>query len=470
MPATDSPAIIVARFLKANNYIETLEIFLKEAGLPLDAGSASKGDLTIEKILEEKKTFDLSVSFEKLGKDDDEKGWRLPDGLDESEVRPLMLATTADRRLNVIVPPTLSYDVVTSHTHLHDSPILSCVMIARRYLLSASMSGKVVLYDCKEGRVAAERRDHTKYVVKVASWEEPGGVWIATAGWDAKVILYRLNWLTQESGAIDYHALHTPIASISVPTNPEAILFVQHPEDKNPILLLVRRDSTFLYYYALPDPSNQTALGAPLLLGRQNLAPHSNAWIAFTPSAIALCPTDPSLLAVATSAVPHMKLIIVRLLFPPLSSTSTGPHLSSDIPTAPVSLLDRQDPSLPTQASQTRAALVVADRENAAILIHCTTLSPQTAYSTPALAWRPDGSGIWVNSDDGMVRGVETATGKIVSTLNGHEPGIKVRCLWAGHVGIQGNDDDEIRLEEWVVSGGFDQRLIVWRVPAATDG
>ncbi|KAK5005104.1 hypothetical protein LTR39_006010, partial [Cryomyces antarcticus] len=57
---------------------QTLEIFLKEAGLPLDAGSASKGDLTIEKILEEKKTFDLSVSFEKLGKDDDEKGWRLP--------------------------------------------------------------------------------------------------------------------------------------------------------------------------------------------------------------------------------------------------------------------------------------------------------------------------------------------------------------------------------------------------------
>ncbi|TKA71511.1 hypothetical protein B0A49_06877 [Cryomyces minteri] len=392
MPATDSPAIIVARFLKANNYIETLEIFLREAGLPLDAGSASKGDLTIEKILEEKKTFDVSVSFEKLGIDDDEKGWRLP--------------------------------------------------------------GQVVLYDCKEGRVAAERRDHTKYVVKVASWEEPDGVWIATVGWDAKVILYRLNWSTQESGAVNYHALHTPVASISVPTNPEAILFVQHPEDKNPILLLARRDSTFLYYYALPDPSNQTAAGAPLLLGRQNLAPHSNAWIAFTPSAIALCPTDPSLLAVATSAVPHMKLIIVRLLFPPLSSISTGPHLSSDIPTAPVSLLDRQDPSLPTQASQTRAALVVADRENTAILIHCTTMSPQTAYSTPALAWRPDGSGVWVNSDDGVVRGIETATGKVVGTLNGHEPGSKVRCLWAGHVGIQG-DDDEVRLEEWVVSGGY---------------
>ena len=87
-------------------------------------------------------------------------------------------------------------------------------------------------------------------------------------------------------------------------------------------------------------------------------------------------------------------------------------------------------------------------------MIHCTTFAPQTAYSTPAVAWRPDGSGVWVNGDDGAIRGIETSSGKVISTLQGHEEGSKVRCLWAG----------EVEGEELLVSGGFDQRLIVWQV------
>ena len=84
-------------------------------------------------------------------------------------------------------------------------------------------------------------------------------------------------------------------------------------------------------------------------------------------------------------------------------------------------------------------------------------MAPQTPYSTPAVAWRPDGSGVWVNGDDGAVRGIEASTGKVACTLRGHEDGSKVRCLWAGRV-------DGV---EWMVSGGFDQRLIVWAAPAS---
>lgn len=46
--------------------------------MPSDAGTLSKGDLTIEKILEEKKIFDLSIRFEKLGDGDGNLGWTLP--------------------------------------------------------------------------------------------------------------------------------------------------------------------------------------------------------------------------------------------------------------------------------------------------------------------------------------------------------------------------------------------------------
>ena len=44
--------------------------------MPPDAGSTSKGDLTIEQILQEKKIFDLTVNFEKLGVGD--RSWHVP--------------------------------------------------------------------------------------------------------------------------------------------------------------------------------------------------------------------------------------------------------------------------------------------------------------------------------------------------------------------------------------------------------
>ena len=332
--------------------------------------------------------------------------------------------------------------LLKSYNHLHDSPILSCTVLGKRYLTSVttSMSGQVILYDHARDRIVEERRDHKKYVVKVTTWEEPHGTWVATAGWDAKVLIYRVR-VDVTGQAL---ALGSPVASITLSTNPEAIMFINYQDKNTPILIVTRRDSTSLHYYTIPYPSTTPDSGnkpAELqLLGRQNLAPHSNAWIAFSPSSIAISPIDPTLLAVATSAVPHMKLIIVRLLLPfltELSATNTEPA---------------------TQAAQTQANLAVQDREDAAILIHANTLAPQTPYSTPQVCWRPDGSGVWVNGDDGALRGVEAKTGKIVAILKGgHEVGSKIRSIWVGWV-----ETDGVR-EEWVVSGGFDRRLVVWK-------
>ena len=38
----------------------------------------------------------------------------------------------------------------------------------------------------------------------------------------------------------------------------------------------------------------------------------------------------------------------------------------------------------------------------------------------------------------------------------------KVRTIWAGWVEVL-KDGGEVGVEEWVVSGGFDKRLIVWK-------
>lgn len=350
-----------------------------------------------------------------------------------STPKPLLLVTSADRRLHILDVPACSLHASLPATQ--DSPILSCAVLNEHTLLTTSMSGQLVASNV-EGDILASRRDHSKYVVKVAvhpSSTPDTPTLIATAGWDNKINIYII-----PNDTTPLTALPAPHAIIPLQSKPESLLFLSHPDNQSePLLLLSRADSNHIYYYT---PGTTTTASPPRLLGTQNLAPHSNAWIAFTPSSLALHPTDPSLLAVGTNSLPHMKLLIVRLLVPPLQTPTIAAPL--------------------TQASQARAALAIADKESAAILIHANTLAPQTPYSTPAIAWRPDGSGVWVNGDDGVVRGVEAGTGKVVVLLKGedggHEEGSKVRCLWAGVVGEE--------QEEWLVSGGFDQKLVVWKV------
>jgi predicted metalloendopeptidase len=85
-PTPQSPplaSILVARFLRTNNYIETLDAFIREAGLPANAGQVKDtGDdenkWTIENVLEEKKTFDQTLGFERYGKNEDKDVWSVP--------------------------------------------------------------------------------------------------------------------------------------------------------------------------------------------------------------------------------------------------------------------------------------------------------------------------------------------------------------------------------------------------------
>ena len=108
-----------------------------------------------------------------------------------------------------------------------------------------------------------------------------------------------------------------------------------------------------------------------------------------------------------------MKVIIVKLLLPPL--TKSPSNIATPM----------------TQVAQTRSTLAIQDREEAAIQVHVSTMAPQTPYSTPQVVWRPNGAGVFVNGDDGVIRGLEAKTGKIVATLQGgHEVGSKIRSIW----------------------------------------
>jgi hypothetical protein len=349
-------------------------------------------------------------------------------------------------------------DIVTSFAGHSDSAVLSYAAIQNgKYVLMTNMSGQLLLQ--RGAEILSRRKDHAKYAVKVIAYEEddrPGEttsniVWVATAGWDSKILLYRLR-IPSRAGDSVLVELNEPIAHINLLTNPESIVLVRHPDTHELILLASRRDSTYLFYYAVPSSTPAETPSECKLLGKQNLAPHSNAWVAFSPSCLALSPHDPGLIAVAASTLPHMKVIIVRLLFPKQEQESSGPP--------PIGSTSAEQE---TQARPAFAALALQNREDAAIMIQANTFAPQTVYSTPQVVWRPDGSGVWVNGDDGVIRGVETMTGKVTAMLkDGHQVGSKVRAIWAGWVEVQ--RDGKVVKEEWLISGGFDKRLIVWRV------
>jgi len=131
-------------------------------------------------------------------------------------------------------------------------------------------------------------------------------------------------------------------------------------------------------------------------------------------------------------------------------------------PTSNTNAVD-QTPAHLTQASQARAEIALQDREDAAIRLHVTTMAPQTPYSTPQVVWRPGGSGVFVNADDGVIRGIDTQSGKVVAMLKAHEVGSKVRTLCAGWEVVE-EEDDKGKKREILVSGGFDKKVFVWRV------
>lgn len=314
---------------------QTLNSFVLEAELPPDIGAASDDLVTIESVLQEKKRFDLSLNFEKLGIDDTNQGWAVRAPTEPKEVaslpnrsnilsisvlnlllplatasRQYIAVSTADRHLHLMDPCTPDFELAQTYSSFQDSPALDIVPVDTQHILIASMSGKLTLFNTASNRVIEERKDHNKYLVKLSTFLSDGGsMLVASAGWDAKVYLYKLDLSAEKP------RLGDRIATLTLPSIPESTMFVTLPGDGTPALVIARRDSTFLYYYAVPDASSPVFT----LLGKQNLAPHSNAWVAFTPSDIQICPTDPFLAAVATSRWVHAHdkhLRIVLMLYP----------------------------------------------------------------------------------------------------------------------------------------------------------
>jgi hypothetical protein len=476
----NSPRFIVARYLQDQGYhqvcmtrsiapteiliYKTLQSFLSEANLPPAATETKPGDWVLEEIIKEKSLYDQNLNYEK---DDTtvKSGWSEP-----SPSKPIQppgayhangLAVAADSGSNTILasfvnnivaiwdtacPPESTLGILPTGKN-----ILSFDIVKDRFFLCGYMDGSVAIHDMETFKSLASVKAHGNYAVQVISTWDGTNLLIATAGWDKKLSIHCPEFLGDGSYAT------FPQSFLSIPTraNVQSLLFARHPDTDALYLIYTIRDSIHLHYLHLtPSPASPTTSTTSTSFpytatpsGTQSLAPHQHStWTSFTPSFITSHPTDPTLIAIATSHTPTMKLIIVRLLFPSPPGPSPSPRPTHQAATP-----------LPHSSHMTKDEL--------AIKLVVSTSAPQNDYSTPRCAWRPDGSGVWVSGDDGVVRGIDAETGKVVSQLKGgHEMGTKIRGLWAGMLGRRGGSSGEgaEKEREVCISAGFDRRVLVW--------
>ncbi|KAF8251155.1 WD40 repeat-like protein [Wilcoxina mikolae CBS 423.85] len=411
MPAGDSPQVLIGRYLACNGYEKTLAAFLEETGLTKDDIEAKDPTtaLTIEKVLDEKRLYDLSLKLEKIEVTNSDLDFTNPYPSESTKITspdvtpsnilfvtinpalhpftgPVLISTAADRSLRIYsaLPP---YTLLRNFTTPSDSAVLSVAVVEDKLLLTSSMNGLLTLLDPDTGDQIASIRPHEKYAIRVL-YSSP---YVISAAYDKTICLHKI----VDDGTPSFNE---EIGKLCLPTPPEALALVKLPGNGKEAVVFSRRDSTMLYYHllcpSLPFHSERNLVSGP------------SSWLSYHPMSISVHPTDPTLLAVATSSVPHMKFILVEI-----------------------------------------------DSEN--VVKELFTGAPQSLYSTAVLGWRPDTSGVWLNADEGVVRGLEVKSGKVVARLNASEGGEKVRTLWAGEV---------VGLGEVLVTGGFDKALRVWTI------
>ncbi|KAK6351481.1 hypothetical protein TWF718_004641 [Orbilia javanica] len=465
MPAGDSPDVLVARYLRANNYHETFQAFIRETNLTADSITNDPTDLTIEKILEEKKLYDLAVRFEKINVDTKDVDFVVPYPTipttlttlstsfnilsttltsliiptPESTIPPIpqqvIISTSSDKALR-IYGAKAPYPLLTTLSNLHAGPILCVAAISQRWLVTASMVGVIAISDLK-GNIVDKWTGHTKYIVKISVSEPLMPVdgkeeirYLAAASYDKSLSIHKLH--LPKSTDSDSNTGDTPtprlefLQTIKFEQTVEDVIFTKDYRDSTresapaststPLLITTIRDSPYLHVWSIPsnNPSTNSSTTSQFTFTSKNpLNATSTTWLTYTPTSLTPHPNHPHLLAMVTSSIPVPKVIIYNL------STFT---------------VDKEF-TVPVELS---------------------------AYSTGIVAWRGDtaASGLWVNGDDGVVKGVEIKSGKVKAELKGHN-GRKVRCLTAGAVIGDGGDEDE---EELMISGGFDGGLNVWRI------
>ena len=425
-----------------------------------------------------------------------------------NSIHDCLVTTAADKRIVFSDAHTGEVEEILESRDGHQAAVLSVAQdpVDARCLLSSGMDAKVIVWDLLTRKVVQVLGEHAKFVVKVAM--SPSGDYLASIGYDKKVVVYRRIHRTSfhatsasdegdEDDEEDVDELKGPryekAFEMETQTNPEAILFVRaglSPEasseasdlaggststtagagevvihearEKRTWLCFTVRNDSFIHYLALPTSADASIDSLTDALSTTSLTDTTHSPKPPLPTS-ASAPdwsvhsfnTNPnvddlhvSYSLLSLSLHPSLLYICVQ------TGDHTSPALASSSSTAPGSLSRLL---LLAPLSSTRAATIW-------------TGVPTSSYAVPRHSWLPSGRGCWLNAEDGVLRLVDLK-GRTRASVLAHgvaannDEAMAAAASWSrgGNTIVK----DVIVLNEGeVASCGFDRTVRIFRTDA----
>lgn len=280
----------------------------------------------------------------------------------------LVLTSSSDKSLRVFDVNTQKLQHVFHAVHGSSAAIRSITYIGKGIVVTGGMDGRFVATDLISKQEVGAERAHGRFINGVA-FNSAHSV-LASAGFDGFLKLYKIDVVESEPRKVTF----TLLGSHKFLQIPTAVALVELAECPGLTLLACTQDSTFMHFLQVPSTPTDEPVDILQEIRKINLldAEYSSL-VTFTPLDISIAPDGSNRYAVATSHAPHMRIILGNL-----NETEIEKNLLA--------------------------------------------YAPQDKFSNPRIKWSTDGKGIWATGDDGIVRGIEVVTGKVVAELkNGHD-------------------------------------------------
>lgn len=277
----------------------------------------------------------------------------------------IVLTSGSDKSLRVFDAESKELIHIFYGLHGASAAIRVIIYIGQGIVVTGGMDGRFVATDLERRVEVGSERAHTRFMNSV-TYNSSHSI-LASAGFDGYIRTYKVKIIPGNSLKVTF----TPLGSHKFLQIPTALALVETEDTKSSLTLLAcTQDSTVMNFLAvpkLPAPSGAVPTSLPIIR-KVNLVDAEFSMITFTPMHIAIAPDGSNRYAVATSNTPNLRIILGNLKEDGIERNLHG-------------------------------------------------YAPQDKFSIPRIKWSSDGKGIWTIGDDGILRGIEAASGKLVAEL-----------------------------------------------------
>lgn len=315
---------------------------------------------------------------------------------------------------------------------------LKTVAACGPYIFLSDMNGTLEVFEVDSnwnlvsvlagGPIKLHRRLITDFkVLQIDNLDTPNLIaYFASIGWDGRLMVGKI---VKTDSLLEA----TIIGEFKLASNPTSLCLALDTRTNLPLLLAGRLDSSLLALFAVTQ--DDVIEVARVSLNDAQFSSHGF-------QAMSIAHMGNGVFSVGTDHIPFMRLVTVAL--PTMDKILATQHnmesLSIDEALKKLHLSQDSVQTLHTQTPVLRGTIVS----------NYNTLCPQDKYSSAIVLPRKSG-GVWIPADDGIVRGIDLTTGRVVTELNTGDGRAKCASIGAAASG-----------EYVLVCGAMDKKASLW--------